>query len=725
MYRHQFYKMARTVQVALTRGSDIEHLADLDKKFWLVLSCPTNVPGVDQSVAKALDTDADGRVRVPEVLAAVDWLKPRLRDFDRLFVSAEGLSVEDVQSETEEGKALAQLLAQLSPEAPLAASAIDDAIATFQAAPANGDGVIPTAAVPAELTAVADAILAVTGGADACDGTKGISADSVTAFQAAREAYQAWVTSEPARTFTSVAPEAAVAAVQKISAKVDAFFLACDLVRYNPAALDALVAPVAPDQLADAPLALPSATARALPVGDGVNPAYLADVATVAKLLDVEDAITPEFWAKAKTLVAPYADWAAAKPAGAEVFAGLAPDVTALAADEATYTKISEVIAADEAQKPLAAAFTDLRKLVVLRTGFLRFLRNFVNTSELYPPVADPLFLVGSLYMDGRACALCFPIEKAPAAHAASAKESKCCLAYCTIKRPAEGLTRTILAVFTAGLANGITVGRNGLFFDKEGKDWEATICHVELQPISLLEAFFTPWRKIGSAFTGVFQKFITSKNDAATAAMTSKATSTATSVTTGTTTAAAPAAVPGASMASVATLGIALSFVASAVAAIAAAVTNAPIWKTALVVLAVILVVSVPSMLLTWFKLRARDLAPILNASDWAINRTLGLTAHLGAFFTQRACYIGRAFVRPPMRERHPVRTAILIVLAVVILGAIAGWIWCAKCRQAEEAAAAEAAAEAAKTEAVEAAPAAEAPAPETAPAAPAEAAQ
>lgn len=687
MYRHQFYRMARTVQVALGKGSDIEHLAELDKKYWLVLSCPAKMPGDDGTIAKALDTDGDGRVRVPEVLAAVEWLKPRLNGFDRLFEPSTGLAAEDVNPGTDEGKALAQLLSTISPSAPLASAEIDSAIATFQAAPANGDGVVPASALPEALAPVADAILAVTGGADACDGSKGISADSLTAFKAARDAYQAWVASEPAVTFTSVGNEAAVAAVQRLSAKVDAFFLACNLVRYNPAAQEALVAPVTADALADAPLALPSATLRALPVGDGINPAYLADVATVAKLLDVEDAITPEQWAKAKEMVAPYAAWAAAKPAGADVFAGLAPEVTAKIADEATYTAIGEVITADEAQKPLAAAFADLRKLVALRTGFLRFLRNFVNTSELYPPVADPLFLVGTLFMDGRSCSLCFPIEKAAAAHAATAKDSKCCLAYCTIKRPSEGLTGTILAVVTAGLAEGLVVGRNGLFVDKAGKDWEATVCHVELQPISLLEAFFSPWRKVGNAFTGVFQKFIASKNDAVTAAMTSKATETATSVTAGAKPAApAATALPGASMASIATLGIALSFVASAVAAIAAAVTNTPLWKTGLVIVGIILVVSVPSMLLTWFKLRARDLAPILNASDWAINRRLGLTTSLGSFFTQRACYIGRCFVRPPMRERHPVRNTLIGVAVLVVIAAIAGWIWCANCKAEAE---------------------------------------
>ena len=106
--------------------------------------------------------------------------------------------------------------------------------------------------------------------------------------------------------------------------------------------------------------------------------------------------------------------------------------------------------------------------------------------------------------------------------------------------------------------------------------------------------------------------------------------------------------------MASVATLGIALSFVASAVAAIASAITSAPLWKTGAVVLAIVLAVSIPSVILAWFRLRNRDLAPILNASGWAINLRIGLTARLGAFFTHQACYVGRRFVRRPKQPKE-----------------------------------------------------------------------
>ena len=130
--------------------------------------------------------------------------------------------------------------------------------------------------------------------------------------------------------------------------------------------------------------------------------------------------------------------------------------------------------------------------------------------------------------------------------------------------------------------------------------------------------------------------------------------------------------------MASVATLGIALSFIASAVAGIASALTSTPLWKTALVVLGIICVVSVPSVILTWLKLRARDLAPILNASDWAINRSIGFTARIGAFFTQKASYVGKRFVCPPMRHRLSWAHILLILTILLLVIGISGWFFC-----------------------------------------------
>ena len=84
-YMFSFSSIARTIQVRLLCGADVEHLPELDRKYWLMLSCAVSAMGSEgEAVARALDIDGAGRVRVPEVLAA-----PSPEDV-RLFIHGSG-----------------------------------------------------------------------------------------------------------------------------------------------------------------------------------------------------------------------------------------------------------------------------------------------------------------------------------------------------------------------------------------------------------------------------------------------------------------------------------------------------------------------------------------------------------------------------------------------------------------------------------------------------------
>lgn len=682
-----FSTVARTVQVRLCSGEDIAHLAELPQPYWLALSCPVNGLGPrGRAVAEALDTDGDGRVRVPEVLAAIDWLKPRLTSFDCLFASETGLALSEIAANTPEGAPLAELFGTLVAAGErLSAEAMATAFAGFKAAAENGDGVVPPEAAGSKFAPVGEAAVAVTGGTAGVDGKQGLSAENLAAFAAALEAYKAWRAAKPESALSPVLAEA----VGQMRGPIEAFFAAAKLVRYNPAAAEGRPNPKTPEELAAAPLALEPTASGALPLEGGrLNPFYAAQMAPIVAWAQ-EPELTEEAWQQLVAEVAPLEAWQAAKPAGADIFAALDEQVLALAAEPAVAEAFTQAIAADAKRAPLAAAYGDLCRLLKLRAGFLCFLRNFVNTEALYPPQTGALYQVGTLYLDGRACSLCFPIEQAAAAHAAQAKASQCCLAYCALSRPATGEKRTICAVFTAGSAATLAVGRNGIFYDLEGHDWEATLTTLEPSPMSLTEAFFAPWRKVADAFAGAVRKVFVGKHEAATAALVSKADAAGKSAAEG----AKPAAPGGGfAMASVATFGIALSFAATAVTGLMAALTSTPIWKTALVVVGLILAVSVPSVILTWLKLRSRNLAPILNASGWAINRRIGLTAALGRYYTQKACYVGKRFIpAPPMtRVSHK---ALWTALVVLLLGAAvaAGWWFFCPCSPRQQCAAAE----------------------------------
>ena len=57
----------------------------------------------------------------------------------------------------------------------------------------------------------------------------------------------------------------------------------------------------------------------------------------------------------------------------------------------------------------------------------------------------------------------------------------------------------TIAAAFTAGDSDNLMVGRNGVFYDRKGRDWDATIVKIVEHPISIRQAFWLPYKQFGA----------------------------------------------------------------------------------------------------------------------------------------------------------------------------------------------------------------------------------
>src|SRR5206468_3661952 len=99
------------------------------------------------------------------------------------------------------------------------------------------------------------------------------------------------------------------------------------------------------------------------------------------------------------------------------------------------------------------------------------------------------------LYLDNRSCNLCIEVADA-GKHGALAHLSGAYLAYCDLSRPG-GAKRQVVAVFTDGHSENLIVGRNGVFYDRKNQDWDATITKIVANPISIREAFWSPYRKL------------------------------------------------------------------------------------------------------------------------------------------------------------------------------------------------------------------------------------
>ena len=76
----KFQRMGGLDQVTLRTAEELRHLGELDPKLWVILSCPAAGLEFDARTLALIDSDHDGRIRIPEVVAAVEWACARLAD---------------------------------------------------------------------------------------------------------------------------------------------------------------------------------------------------------------------------------------------------------------------------------------------------------------------------------------------------------------------------------------------------------------------------------------------------------------------------------------------------------------------------------------------------------------------------------------------------------------------------------------------------------------------
>lgn len=293
------------------------------------------------------------------------------------------------------------------------------------------------------------------------------------------------------------------------------------------------------------------------------------------------------------------------------------------------------------------AQYKPLEKLLLLNRDFCTLLRNFVSFQDFYAKRVvmrigteakgeNPwaVFQAGTLVIDQRACNLCLRVNDM-AKHNAQAPDSGMFLIYCNCKLHATGETMQIVAAMTVGDIRNLKVGKNALFYDRQGRDWEAEVVKIIDNPISIGQAFWSPYRKLGEWVSGLITKSAAEKEKKSFADMTAKL---QTPPAAGQ--AAQPAPFDMAKFAGIfAAIGMAIGSIGTFLTSLLSEVKEMHAWAL-LIVPAVLIVVSGPSMILAWMKLRKRNLAPLLNANGWAVNADAIVSVLFGNTLTEQAQY-------------------------------------------------------------------------------------
>jgi hypothetical protein len=607
-HQWKFFRAGGFDQVRIDTAADLTNLKDLDQKLWVALSCPTKGIEFDARTLELLDSDADGRIRAPELLAAIDWAAARLNDVGVLERKLAGVPLAAIKDES-----ILAAARGLLPE--------DGEMISVEAA----------SAAEAEYTA---------------------------------RAMATWEASGASARPLGEATEAASATLADVREKLDDFFVRCRLAAFDVRAGDTLNASDdALKSLAGASLSAAHADIAALPlarvgagatvplgaaIDSGINPAWAARIAAfresvVVPLLGARAALTESDWLAVQDQLAAYGAWQAAKPDGLP---------------------------------PEAEAVRDLERLARYVRDLMPLANNFVAFRDFYTRQGKATFQIGTLYLDGRSAELCVTVADA-AKHAALASLSRMCLVYCDCTRNGEKLS--IAAAFTAGDSDQLMALRNGVFYDRQGRDWDATITRIVDHPISLRQAFWSPYKKLIRMVGEQLQKIAASKAAGVEGKLAETATSAVKKVETTPAAKAAPAqqAFDVGKFAGIfAAIGLAVGAIGTAVASMLTGLLGLKGWQMPLALIGLMLLISGPAVILAWFKLRSRNLGPILDANGWAVNARARINIPFGTSLTQMAQLpegAQRAMTDPYAEKERPWKT--YAVLAVVVFAALAWW--------------------------------------------------
>lgn len=656
-HRWRFFRAGGFDQVQLETPADLAALRGLDQKLWASLACPVNNLELDRRMLQYIDQNNDGRIRAPEMLDVVDWTLARLADPAVLFhdgpLQLSSLTDDAVGARLRlAAQRLLGVLGRPDGESLTPADTADLA-KLFPPQQANGDGVVPaTFTDDTELKAAIADIIACLGAQTDRSGEPAVGAEQIAAFFDQARQLHAWH-ARAAEQGLDAFGEGTVAAVEALSAvraKIDDYFTRVAMAEFDPRAAALMNAReeelvrLASLSLADASEVadLPLATVQhgeELPLSKSLNPAWQPAIdafrqRVVVPVYGEQDSLSREQWQHLVALCGNYLAWRAETPnvAIAEVLErGRILELV----EQGAEARLLALVEKDKTVAEAADGLVELDKLIRLRHGLVTLLRNFVSFQAFYSRQEKAVFQAGVLYIDGKSCELVVEVDNVEA-HAKVAAASDCFLLYCACTRRGEPVrgkeTLNIVVAVTAGGEGDLQAGRHGLFYDREGNDWDATVVKVVQHAISIREAFWSPYRRVSKLVSDQVQKLAASRDADMVSKTAAKVGETGAAVT-------PTPAFDIAKFAGIfAAIGLAVGALGTALAAVVTGILSLALWQVPLLLFCVLLAISGPAMLLAWFKLRRRSLGPILDGNGWAVNAQARISIPFGTALTQMA---------------------------------------------------------------------------------------
>jgi hypothetical protein len=696
----RFQKLGRSRQLAIESAGDLQDVLDLPAALWAATSAPTGTFRCDPRFLALVDVDANGRLYTFEIKLAIEWLLQRLVDKSLAANGADALPLDAIRADDEEGRAIHDsarfVLESLGKRryATDAQSISLDQVRTFTAQmkerALNGSGVIRPEAAPDPDTEqlIADAT-ACTGGTEDPSGALGVTEEQMSAFAEAVRAHLAWLARAEIPAGEDPTPlmplgartPGAYGVYSAHATEVDRFFELSHALRYEPRTaphiegppegLDAAEPDAVQEYLQRAPMCHPTADG-ALPLqDDAVNPAYrewvgaLKESVLATILGGVPEALPEGQWRKVKSAMAPYEAYLKDKQGGA--VEGLTAEQLTSYRDGPCLGKADELVAMDHNVAAMLATVGVLERLLLYQQHLMELVNNFVSFPRLYAADRQALFETGSAVIDGRRFTFAVRVENR-AVHSAIAKTSDIFILYLDVTAKVGGEKFCVAVPATWGTKGNLAVGKQGVFFDIDGKEYDAKVVQMIENPICLDEALVAPFVRLWGFVTSKVEGLYTTAEKKLQARLEKAGTALSTQQ--------APAPpVAGSSPANlVVGVSLAVAALGSAFAFITKQLEDVDTQKVLIGLLCAVLVVLIPLTIIALLKLRSQDLSALLEGCGWAINARMRLKRAQRKMFTVYGAY-------PEGARGTPMRPWVRLVLGLVIAAAaLAGIIYGAR---------------------------------------------
>lgn len=659
----RFFRAGGFDQVRLDSVQDLIELKNLDQKLWVALACPIDNVHFDRRTLGLIDSDADGRIRPGELLAAINWTIPLLKNPEDIIKGLSDFSLESINDATTEGKQLIDAMKHTltalgkSEQDHLSIADLESLEKTLSEKPFNGDGIITEDNASDDPSRkVISEILASQGPLTDRSGKPGINKEKIDTFFNLAEAFLDWheaLQKDPSLCPSGDKTQDAAQAISAVEAKINDYFARCAIASFDQKAtsflngcekqyeqIGTMNLSLENSEIADLPLStiIPKEPLR---FGDNINPAWSEKISQFRKLVvnpvlgTDKESITEAQWRQLCATFAPWNAWQQKKPTTIFDSTGFGHVKELLASP--IRKQLMDLIGKDTLETSTFASLINLEKLARFRRDLHSLCVNFVNFKDFYSTGDSAVFQAGTLYLDQRSCKLCIKVDD-PNKHAGMAAMAGTFLVYCECKRPG-GAKMTIVAAFSNGDSENLLVGRNGIFYDRSGLDWDATIIKIIENPISLRQAFWLPYKNLVRMIETQVAKRATAASEQSTAKMEKVAVATANVDTTK-----PPASPPPPKkldIGIVAALGVAAgalgTFIATGLGFLSGIIKLGP-FAILGALAGILLIISGPSLILAYIKLRKRNLGPILDASGWAINAKAKINVPFGVMLTNIA---------------------------------------------------------------------------------------